>query len=882
MRKRPLSPSEKLRIAAGCLCGGRRPAHISEADWLRWRDILLEAGESALARDSAESEFNRIGKLAAGGADLLRENKAHFLAFINRSYQFVGLMTPGGALLEVNDNALSFCGVPRAEVVGLPFWDTPWWSHSKQLQGKLRAAVKKAARGGFVHFEASHVGTDGDRRRVDFSITPVKDGAGKVIYLLPEGHDVTKIREAESSLRDSRKKFRAIIDHTYQFIGLMTPAGIMTEANASALKLSHIKRSEVINKPFWETPWWSHSKRLQARLRSAIKRAAKGEFIRFEATHVAADGKPHYVDFSLKPVKNSSGRVIYLIPEGRDITERKEAEKRLVKARRAAEKSNIELAEAIKRTETLAAEAQKASLAKSEFLASMSHEIRTPLNGIIGMTELLLDTDLTASQRDYAKTTLSSAEILLAIINEILDFSKIEAGHLELDISAFDIRELVDQLNDSFVVMAESKGLEFISLTRNSVPERVTGDSFHLRQALVNLIGNAVKFTSRGSVTLEISAPGSGGLLFSVKDTGIGIPAERMDRLFKSFSQVDSSASRRFGGTGLGLAITKRLVEAMGGEIHCESSPGAGSHFWFTLPLAQPKDAPPARRGKIIDGVRILGVDDNPVNLLVLREYLAGSGCAYAEAAGGKEALEKLDAAAAAGKPFDIALIDMAMPGMDGAALAASVRKSPSARETVLIMLSSQLSADAGKMVRSGLIDSFLNKPVKRSALLQKIAAAPLRGGGGAPSRGGDTESAVPAKEEFPESNRKYRLLLAEDNAVNQKLALKILEKMKYNVDLARNGLEALDKISSNSYHAVLMDVQMPEMDGLTASEIIRQKESAVRRNGAPARHLPIIAMTAHAVIGDREKCLEAGMDDYISKPVRRDELAAALKKYLP
>ena len=635
--------------------------------------------------------------------------------------------------------------------------------------------------------------------------------------------------EREEQLRVAGDRLQGILDHASAMISVKDVEGRYLLVGRRWQQVTGRSAAEVIGRTEAELLVGRPAAPSHAADLEVIR---TGETLEYERDTLTAEGARSQLTVKF-PLKDDGGAVYAVVTMTTDITERKRA-----------------LEEAV-----------EASRSKSEFLANMSHEIRTPLNGVIGMTDLLLQTELTGEQRSYAQTAASSGEALLGVIDDILDFSKIEAGKLELDAHDFDLREAVEDTSEMLAPQAHGKGLELTAFVADDVPAMVRGDRGRVRQVLTNLLSNAVKFTHRGEVAVRVELlerdEAGAKLCFEVSDTGIGIPKGKLDRLFESFAQADASTTRRYGGTGLGLAISRQLVQLMGGEIRAESGAGRGSRFSFVVTLPVAEDARPAPTPAPAGELKVLAVDDTATNREIVGAYLRTGGHESTEVGSGADALDVLQAAAAAGVPYDVVVLDGQMPGMDGFELAAAILDAPELHGTRLVMLAS--TGDHRARAREVGIATYLTKPVRREHLLDAVA---------------DASREEPEAPAAPVPATALRVLIAEDNEVNQLVIEKMLTKRGVEVDIANDGVEALAKLQAGAYAAVFMDCQMPNLDGYSTTARIREGERAGER-------LPVIAMTAHAMKGDRERCLDAGMDDYLAKPLRPEELDDVLGRWL-
>ena len=728
----------------------------------------------------------------------------------------------------------------------------------------LSTAIAQALLGKAQRVRCRHHALVTGERWLQVELVPLADGAGAVNACHFMAIEVTAEQRELDDARSSERRLRLIMDQIPVTVSYID----------AGLRYRYINRAQEqwLGKPAQQVIGQDvcavAGEKVFTDIEPNLRRALAGESVQLERERTDRHGAKVWHSGRHVPDTNADGDVIGLYTVFFDITQRAQTELQLKQR-----EHELRLAKEA---------AENASRAKSEFLANMSHEIRTPMNGVLGLTELLLDTPLDSQQRPLVETVRSSGESLLSIINDILDFSKIEAGKLETETLEFDLYQVVEDVVQLLAPRAHAKHVELACRIDENLPNAVRGDPYRLRQVLTNLVGNALKFTEQGEVVVHISgeiAPDdTPWLRASVRDSGIGIDDDQRERLFKPFAQADGSTTRRFGGTGLGLAISRSLVELMGGRIGVHSRPGTGSTFWFELPLVAASNLPPVPTPQVLAGRHVLVVDDNPTNREIVLHHLAAGGIKGTEAVNGAEALALLRSEHAAGRTFDVAVIDMKMPIMDGIELAQAVVADPALAALPMVLLTSLHSQAEVARARAAGIQAYLSKPVRRHELIRALAQCLGEIDSGTPgAAGGAGRASTAAEQRAQELHFSAHVLLAEDNGVNQVVARNMLKVLGCSHEIVANGLLALQAVKRGGYDLVLMDCQMPEMDGYEATRAIREWESA-RGDGC---RLPIVALTANALVGDAEACRAAGMDDHLAKPYSRKQLAQIMKHWL-
>lgn len=821
--------------------------------------------------------------------DALRESEARFSEAFEYAAIGMALVSTEGRWLKVNDAICRLIGYSSTELMELTFQDI---THPDDLETDL-SYVGQVLSGEIRNYqmEKRYIHKTGSIIWVLLNVSLVRDRQHQPLYFISQIQNISDRKLAEEALRASQAQLNNAMKMAHAGEWEYSVSGGFFTFSDNFYHVFHTSFDEIGSYQMAPEEYASRfcypddAHLVAVELELVLAMSDPNYYRQLEHRICYADGGVGYIVVRFFVGKDERGNSkIYGVNQ--DISELKHSELELAKSKAELEATNIALEELVARANELALEATCASAAKSQFLANMSHEIRTPMNGVLGMAGLLLDTDLTPEQRQYATLVHSSGDNLLRLLNDILDLSKIEAGSLELETIEFDLRACMDQIAEVIALRADEKNLEFVHFIDPDVPTQLIGDPVRLRQILINLVGNAIKFTSVGDVVVRASLAKKSGrevtLCFTVQDSGIGIPAEKIDLLFNAFQQLDASTTRKFGGTGLGLVISKKLCEAMHGEIGVESEEGNGSTFWFTVRVGVPEaqgQSDEGTWGAAFPG-RVLIVDDHARSCEALGYKLGAWNIPFATAASGEEALRRLKQGNEEGSAFDVAILDWQMPGMDGETLAKAIRADTTLDGTRLILMAPiGYSRGTVHLEETG-FSGYLTKPVKYAALLASLRSILD------PERGRE-ETIVPHVLQEPKkvelavlpsnaARSSCRILLVEDNLVNQKVALKILDKLGYHADCVSDGAKAVAAVERGDYALVFMDVQMPTLDGLQATAAIRAAES---KNGK--RRIPIVAITAHAMEGDREMCLDHGMDDYISKPLQRDDINNCLEKWL-
>jgi PAS domain S-box-containing protein len=828
---------------------------LARRDWLRLISVFTLAGLILLALTVWHSrralDIRRAAERAWARAHQAEER---FLAFMGHTPVVTFIKDSTGKMIYVNDAFNKTFHVDPKDCLG----KTSEELFPACVAGMMRASdLQVLQEGQSVQEVQSFPGSNGELRYFLVLKFPLSDDAGESCI----GGSVIEITEQQRAadlVKQSRESYRSLFEDAPVPIHEIDSAAVVRRVNRAECALLGFAEEEIVGRHASE--FAAPECRAQSMAAVRDKLAGLKALVPFERSYICKDGRALAMEVYETPILGKNGEIQGLRTCMVDLTERNLAQARADAYSRQLQENNRALVEAL-------GAAQEATKLKSQFLANMSHEIRTPMNGVLGMTELLLHSGLSSEQRDLALGVSQSGEHLLSIINDILDLSKIEAGKLELEETSFDLAQVVESAVELMAASAHTKGLELIYSTADSVPAQVIGDPARLRQILLNLVGNAVKFTPAGEVELRVEresgTAGNSLLRFSVRDTGIGVPAEVQERLFSAFMQADSSTTRKYGGTGLGLVIVRRIVDLMHGQVGMESSEGLGSKFWFTARFGIDVAPNETEFRPLWKGIPVLIVDDNPASRAILEEYARSWGMRPQSAASGRGALELLSLRAERGDMYRLALIDLQMPGMDGAELVRQIAAEPRYRATRLIAINS-----IGIPGRCEAAVACVSKPIKRRALFECVSRVMH---GGAQERPAAARNEVQAS--APAVGVRGRVLVAEDNPVNQRVAKLQVQRLGFDVDVVENGEAALIALERQAYSMVLMDCQMPRMDGYEATRELRR-----RQNGG--RHVPVVAMTANAFAADREACLQAGMDDYLSKPVELRALEEVLRRW--
>ena len=861
--------------------GGGDEQVAVEAMKLGARDYIVKDAEESylnllpvVIEQALESEHLREAKNRAEEA--LRSSEEKFRVIFDKALDVIIIVDENsGNILKVNPAVRKYLGYEPADLIGEHF-SVLFPSDSDQSRSVLLDKIRVQ---GEVFQAQDFLRANGLRFPMDLTVTRVPWGDHPA--LLATLRDASERLEAEAAIRQSEEKYRRIFDLSPEAIILLSPRGKVLELNERVCDWLEYRREEVLGKNILSLSMFTKKSKMIA-INKLMQRMLGKKIAPYELDFITVSGKKKVGLILANPIRDGEGKIIADLVLISDITERKKAEETLREAKKRTDTANLKLKESIERANRLALEAEKANRAKGAFLASMSHEIRTPMNGVVGMAALLMDTPLTPEQREYAETIRASSTALLQIINDILDFSKIEAGKIDLDIIDFEPRTVIEEITGILSPRVRQAGLELICIVEGNVPVILRGDPGRLRQVLINLINNAVKFTGEGEIvvraSLERESENDVTVRYSVSDTGIGIPSDRRNHLFKPFSQADASTTRKYGGTGLGLVISKHISEMMGGRIGFESEEGKGSTFWFTAVFEKSHAVRPGvmETPEGLRGSRVLVVDDSEASREMVAEFLLSWGVRCEKSAVLPDALGLLRRATDEGTPFSLVVLDLEMPGTDVEALEWFMKEYSSiGKIPVLALFDSLPSKEDIARVESFGFAAYQTKPLMASRFYNALTGIFGEGfipGADKPSPKG--EEIFPGREGGTPG---FHILLAEDNPVNQLVATRILTKLGHRIKVVNNGKEALDALKTSSYDLVLMDCQMPVMDGYEATRKIRDPETPVKDH-----RIPIIALTASAIKGDREQCIAAGMDGYISKPVMPKDIDRAIKEHLP
>jgi len=791
--------------------------------------------------------------------ELVRRNEELLASTVSkRQYENIFALSPDFifkskiddfGFVQTNSRASDFYGYSKEEFLGMQIFDIEVDPPAKEQVRKLYDTITIG----------QVVEVYGRNRKKNGDIFPVHVRFCKLDneHVLANVRDITEQKRAEQELFGAKETAAVILENLGDMIEVVNTDFEIQYVNSAHEKNYGYSRNEILGKtPASLFRSGKHSEQYYQEIEKTVK---TGELWRGELIAKRKDGSLIYQEAVITPIRDSQGDIYQYVAIKRDIAERKRAEEALKDAKKKAEESDR---------------------LKSDFLANISHEIRTPMNGVIGMAELLSNSELSQRQLDFVEAISMSADNLMVIIDDVLDFSKLESKKTEVEKIGFDLRMAAEKVVDTLASQAQKKGLELmLRYKSNTVTDIISGHG-PVRQILMNFVGNAIKFTEAGWVLItieQISANDSQLIKCSVEDSGIGLPQDNIEKLFLEFTQADSSSTRKYGGTGLGLAIAAKLVDILGGEIGAENRPGGGSKFWFTFPLIEDDQAKALKpmRAESLNDVRVLIVDDIEINRKILHEQISSWGMRNSRLANGKEALPALKEAKKQGDAYQIVLLDYQMPGMNGEQVGEAIKNDPAIADTVLIMLTSMGGNDNSQRLLNKGFAGYLHKPIHQSQLLDVLTMSWIAFQTKNPQLFTTHSADKQRQRQIDSKDRGLGALVVEDNIVNSKVAEKMLERLGCRVTAVANGLECLAILERVSFDIIFMDLQMPEMDGLAATKAIRELSDKKKAS------VPIVAMTAHAMAKDRNRCLQAGMDDYIAKPVKMRNFEAALNKWV-